>query len=146
MYSINYPGVLFFYTGKNSCRFFYCSYYTNYYVMCSSLDLVNHSVFYCSWALIIGDSLDFVRNATAFVVGCSPWTKEFKDTKLKCRLYWSFRWGWWSNFVGSESGQKQSGPQHNSTPAPLPPQPHPVCINCTFSMGRGEGGGRSERR
>jgi hypothetical protein len=26
----------------------------------------------------------------------------------KCRLYWCFCLGWCSNFVGSESGQKQS--------------------------------------
>jgi hypothetical protein len=26
----------------------------------------------------------------------------------KCRLYWSFLFGWCSNFVGSESGQKKS--------------------------------------
>ncbi len=38
------------------------------------------------------------------------------------------------------------GLQHNSPP---PPQTHTVCIvciYCTFSLGRGEGGGRSERR
>ncbi len=55
-----------------------------------------------------------------------------------------FVWGGgWSNFVGSESGQKQSVKllqnmvyKDNSTPPP-PPQPHTVCINCTFSFVRG---------
>jgi hypothetical protein len=60
--------------------------------------------------------------------------------------------GRWSNLVGSASGQKQSvrflqnmvcTAQFN----PPPPQTHTVCINyCSFSLGRGEGGRRSERR
>jgi hypothetical protein len=44
----------------------------------------------------------------------------------KCRLYWSFLFGWCSNFVGSETGQKQSvktpaeyGLKHIST-SPIP--------------------------
>ncbi len=66
------------------------------------------------------------------------------------RLYWSlFCLGWFSNFVGSESGQKQRaklaaeyGLQHNSTP---PSQPHTVCIYSTFTMERGEEGGEEVR-
>jgi hypothetical protein len=65
-----------------------------------------------------------------------------KTPTLKCRLYWCFSLGWCSNFVGSESGQKQTpaeyGLQHNSTPPLPPPQPH--------TLGGGEGWGRSERR
>ncbi len=68
----------------------------------------------------------------------------------KCRLYWCFCLGRCSNFVGSESGQKQSvklleyGLQHNPTP---PPQPHFLYnLYCAFTLGRGEGWGRSERR
>ncbi len=45
--------------------------------------------------------------------------------------------------VGSESGQKQSvkllqNMVYNTTQNPPPPQPHTVCIKCTFSLGRGE--------
>ena len=60
--------------------------------------------------------------------------------------------GWWcSNFVGSESGQKQSlnslqnmvsnTTQHS--PLPLPASPHTVC---TFTLGRGEGWGEVNQR
>jgi hypothetical protein len=34
--------------------------------------------------------------------------RNFKDTNPLCRLHWSFCLGWWSNLVGSASGQKQS--------------------------------------
>jgi hypothetical protein len=56
-----------------------------------------------------------------------------------CRRYWCFCLGWFSNFVGSKSGQSltpaEYGLQHNSTP---PPHSHtlPVCIYCTFTLGR----------
>jgi hypothetical protein len=51
----------------------------------------------------------------------------------KCRLYWSFLFG---NFVGSESGQKQSvkllhaedGLQQNSTP------PNPTATYCLYTL------------
>ncbi len=54
----------------------------------------------------------------------------------KCRLYWSLCLGWCSNFVVSDSGQKQSvkllqNMVYNTTqhpPHPLPPLPHTVCI------------------
>jgi hypothetical protein len=47
----------------------------------------------------------------------------------KFRLYRSFLFGWWSNFVGSESGQKQSvkllqNMVHNTIQPPPPPPPH----------------------
>ncbi len=32
-----------------------------------------------------------------------------------CRLYWCFCLGWCSNFVGSESGQKQSVSQREGS-------------------------------
>ncbi len=63
----------------------------------------------------------------------------------KCRHYWSICLGWWSNFVGSES-PAEYGLQHNSTPPPPLPQPHTVCIYCTFILGRGEGRGQREGR
>jgi hypothetical protein len=77
-----------------------------------------------------------------------------KTPTLKCRLYWCFCLGWCVNFVGSESGQKQSVLLQNmvynttqlNTPPPPTPQPHTVCIYCTFTLGRREGLGRSERR
>jgi hypothetical protein len=64
----------------------------------------------------------------------------------KCRLYWSFLF-WCSNFVGSESGQKQSvkllqNMVYNTTQHP--PQPHTVCKYYTFTLGMG--GGQRERR
>jgi hypothetical protein len=50
----------------------------------------------------------------------------------KCRLSWSFLFGWCSNFVGPETGQKLSvktsaeyGLKHISTP----PIPHPHSRN-----------------
>jgi hypothetical protein len=74
-----------------------------------------------------------------------------KTPNPKCRLYWCFCLGWCSNFVGSDSGQKQSvqllqNMVYNTTQhPPTPPhrQPHTVCVYCTFTLGRG---GRSERR
>ncbi len=65
----------------------------------------------------------------------------------KCRLYWCFCFGWCSNFVGSESGQKQSVKRlqnmvYNTTqhPPPSPPQPHTVCIVYTLYVYFGKGG------
>jgi hypothetical protein len=64
----------------------------------------------------------------------------------------SFSLGWWrSNYVGSESGQKQSvkllqNMVSNTTQYPPPPsKPHTVCIYYTLSLGRGEGWGRWTR-
>jgi hypothetical protein len=62
----------------------------------------------------------------------------------KCRLYWCFCLGWCSNFVYSESGQKQSvkllqNMVYNTTQhpyTPLPPQPHTVCMYCMFTLRR----------
>ncbi len=57
----------------------------------------------------------------------------------KCRLYWCFCLGWCSNFVDSESGQKQSvllqNMIYNTTQQPPPPPP------ATHCLGRGGGGG-----
>ncbi len=70
-----------------------------------------------------------------------------------CRFHWSFCLGWWSNLVGSASVQKQSvkflqnmiyRAQFNPQPPP-PPQTLTVCINSTFSLGRGGGGQREDR-
>jgi len=59
---------------------------------------------------------------------------------------------WGSNFVGSESGQKQSvklleSMVYNTTqqPPPSPTVTHTVCIYCTFSLGREVGGQREGR-
>ncbi len=73
--------------------------------------------------------------------------RNFKDTNPLM----SFCLGWWSNLVGSASGQKQSvkflqNMVYTAQFTPPPPQTHTVCINCTFSLGRGGGGRRSERR
>jgi hypothetical protein len=69
-----------------------------------------------------------------------------------CRFHWSFCLGWWSNLVGSSSGQKQSVKflQNMVYTAQFtshlpPPQTHTVCINSTFSLGRGGGGQREDR-
>ncbi len=56
--------------------------------------------------------------------------------------------GWCSNFVGSESGQKQSvklqqNMVYSTIQHPHPSHTHCPYIQCTFSLGRG---GRSERR
>jgi hypothetical protein len=59
-----------------------------------------------------------------------------------CCLHWSLCLGWWSNFVGSKSGQKQSVKLlQNMVYSTIqhPPQPPTVCIYCTFSLGRGGG-------
>jgi hypothetical protein len=66
-----------------------------------------------------------------------------------CRFHWSFCLGWWSNLVGSASGQKQSVKflQNMIYTAQFTPHPQSltVCINSTFSLGRGGGGHREER-
>jgi hypothetical protein len=59
----------------------------------------------------------------------------------KCRLYWCFCLGWCSNFVGCESGQKQSvellqNMVYNTTQHPPTPHSH---------RGRGGGGQREGR-
>ena len=73
----------------------------------------------------------------------------------ECRLSWCFCLGWWSNFVGSESGQKQSAKLlqnmvYNTTqhpPHPLPPLPHSLYILYVYfgKGGRGGGGHREGR-
>ena len=70
----------------------------------------------------------------------------FKDKSLNVAFTGHYRLGWWSNFVGSESGQcktpEEYDLQHNSTSPPTAI----VCIywTSTFSLGRGVGqrGGR----
>jgi hypothetical protein len=69
----------------------------------------------------------------------------------KCRFYWCFCLGWCSNFIGSESYQKQSvkllqNMVYNTTQHlhPPPPQPHTVCILYVY-FGRGGGGGGGQR-
>ncbi len=69
-----------------------------------------------------------------------------------CRLHWSFCLGWWSNFVGSESGQKQSvNLLQNMVHSTFqhPPSPPPTVTHCLYTVlyiGKGGGGRRSERR
>ncbi len=65
--------------------------------------------------------------------------RNYKDTNPKCRLYWFFCLRWCSNFVGSESGQKQivkllQNMVYNTTQHP-PPHSH------TMSVYFGKGGG-----
>ncbi len=52
--------------------------------------------------------------------------------------------------VGFASGQKQivkvlQNMVYTAQFNPPPPQTHTVCINCTFSLGRGGGGQREDR-
>jgi hypothetical protein len=73
----------------------------------------------------------------------------------KCRLYWCFCLEWCSNFVGSQSGQKQSvrllqNVVYNTTQ--YPPPPPPTATHCLYILyiyfgkgGRG-GGGQIEGR
>ncbi len=80
--------------------------------------------------------------------GVETWTKELKDTNPLMSSLLVICLGFFSNFAGSESGQKQSVKllqnmvystiQHT----PTPPVTHTVCINSTFSLGRGGGGQR----
>ncbi len=81
-----------------------------------------------------------------------PWTKElYRQQSLNVVFIGHFCLGRCSNFVGSESGQKQSvkllhaedGLQQNSTP------PHPTAKHCLYILyvyfgkgGRGRGGQR----
>ncbi len=82
----------------------------------------------------------------------SPWTKElYRQQPLNVVFTGHFCLGWWSNFVGFESGQKQSVKllqnmvyntiQHSPTPLP---HSHILDIYCTFSLGRGGGGVREK--
>ncbi len=97
-------------------------------------------------------------------------TKIMDEGNLKtptpfCRFHWSFSLGWWSNLVGSASGQKQSVKflQNMVYTAQFTPTLPPLtlflsflhllvltadlqkCINSTFSLGRGGGGQREDR-
>ncbi len=69
----------------------------------------------------------------------------------KYRLYWCFCLGWCSNFVGSESGQKQSvkllqNMVYNTTQNPPPPsQPLSVYTVRLLWGGGGMGGGGGKR-
>ncbi len=58
---------------------------------------------------------------------------------------------WYSNFVGSESGQQeivkliQNMVSNTTQHSPTPSQPHTICIYCTLTLGKG-GGGKPEGR
>ncbi len=74
--------------------------------------------------------------------GLVAWTKELIDTNPLISSLLVICLGWCSNFVGSETECETTaeyGLQHNSTSPP--PVTHTVCIYCTFSLGRGKGGG-----
>jgi hypothetical protein len=85
------------------------------------------------------------------------WLKVMDEGTLKtptplCRFHWSFCLGWWSSLVGSASGQKQCKIPaeyglHSTIHPPTSPPPlrHSLCINSTFSLGRGGGGQREDR-
>jgi hypothetical protein len=74
-----------------------------------------------------------------------PWTKELKDTNPLMSSLLVICLGWFSNFVGSESGQKERLKllqnmvytiiQH--PPIPPPPVTHTVRIYSTFTLGGG---------
>jgi hypothetical protein len=65
----------------------------------------------------------------------------------KCRLYLSFLFGVVKQFVGFESGQKQSVKllQIMSTTQVNTPSPTATLIYCTFSLARGGGGQKKGR-
>jgi hypothetical protein len=82
--------------------------------------------------------------------GVDTWTKELKDSNPLMSSLLVICLGWCSNFVGSESGQKQSvkllqnmvyrcTAQFNIPP----PQSHTLSVYSTFSLGKGGGGQRS---
>ncbi len=67
----------------------------------------------------------------------------------KCRLYWSFFLEWCINFVGSESGQKQSAKLLQNMVYPPPPHSHTLSVyTVSFTLGRGRGQreGRGHKR
>jgi hypothetical protein len=77
------------------------------------------------------------------------WTKELgRHQSLNVVFTGNFCFGWWSNFVGSEPGHKQSvkllqkmSTTQLNTPSPPSPHSHTLSIYCTLTLGRGEGGG-----
>jgi hypothetical protein len=78
-----------------------------------------------------------------------------KTPILKCRLYWYFCLGWCSNFVGSESGQKQSVKltpaeygltSYNTTQQPPPPHSHTLSLYTVLYVYFGKGGRVGEVR
>jgi hypothetical protein len=80
-------------------------------------------------------------------IGSTAWTKELKDTNPLMSSLLVICLGWCSNFVGSESGQKQSvkllqNMVYSSIQHP-PPQSHTLSVytvhSCTLSLGRGGG-------
>jgi hypothetical protein len=89
-------------------------------------------------------------------INFEPWTKELKDTNPLMSSLLVICLGWCSNFVGSESGQKQSVKlQQNmvystfNTHPPPPPQSHTLSVytvQCMtvhiFSLAGGGGGQR----
>jgi hypothetical protein len=77
-----------------------------------------------------------------------PMDEGTKKTPIpKCRLYWCFCLGWCSNFVGSESGQKQSvkllqNMVYNTTQHLTPPPPsHTLSVYSLLWEGGRDGGG-----
>jgi hypothetical protein len=84
-------------------------------------------------------------SCTTYSVPCYCRTMDegtIKTSIPKCRLYWCFCLRWCSNFVGSASGQKQSGKLlqnmvYNTT------QHHPTATHCLYIMYVyfGKGGG-----
>ncbi len=56
-----------------------------------------------------------------------------------CRLYWLLCLGWWSNFVDSKSGQKQSvkllqNMVYSTIEHPPPPTPPPTATHCPYIL------------
>jgi hypothetical protein len=87
----------------------------------------------------------------------APWTKELKDTKPLMSSLLVICLGWCSNFVGSESGQKQSvkllqNMVYSTIQIPPLPPSHTNCLYIlysTFSLAvwkGGKGGGQREGR
>jgi hypothetical protein len=107
-----------------------------------------------SWQLVKCRDIRIVFYTVYFLLLCKCTIASMDERTImtpipKCRLYWCFCSGWCSNFVGSESGQKQSvkllkNMVYNTTQhSPISPQPHTVCL--LWKEGRGRGGQREGR-
>ncbi len=88
--------------------------------------------------------LSFVISAVQRVDSMDEGT--LKTLIPKCRLYWSFLFGVGGNFVGSDTGQKQSVKLLQNMvyiTNPLPPHSHKLSVQYSTLLWEG---GRSERR
>jgi hypothetical protein len=96
----------------------------------------------CSFSLL------FNCKMSCFLVYVT-WTKELKDTNPLMSSLLVFCLGWYSNFVGSESGQKQSLKHSriwSTAQFNIPPPRHTHCLYILYILytyfGKGGGGQR----